>query len=69
MVVAEVEPGSPASEAGLQPGDVIRQVNRAPVKDVQDFSQKIEKTKGQQAAIVLLLQRRGSTLFAAVTPK
>jgi serine protease Do len=69
VVVAEVEPGSPASEAGLQPGDVIRQVNRAPVKDVQDFSQKIEKTKGQQAAIVLLLQRRGSTLFAAVTPK
>jgi len=30
-VVAEVQPDSPAAKAGLQPGDVIVEVNRKPV--------------------------------------
>jgi len=41
VVVTEIEPGSPASDAGIQTGDVIREVNRKPVKDVEDFVQKI----------------------------
>ena len=47
VVVTQVEPGSPAAEAGIQTGDVIREVNRKPVKDVEDFVQKLEKAKEQ----------------------
>ena len=68
VVVAGVEPGSPAADAGIQAGDVIREVNRKPVKDVQDFVQKIEKTKDQNN-VLLFLQRGQNNLFAAVTVK
>ena len=68
VVVTRVEPGSPAADAGVLTGDVIQEVNRKPVKDVEDFTQKIEKAKDQDN-ILLLIQRGQSSLFAAVTPK
>jgi len=67
VVVAGVVPGSPAANADIRSGDVIQQVNRKPIKDVEDFKQKIETTKDQET-ILLLIQRGDSTLFAAVTP-
>jgi serine protease Do len=68
VVVTQVEPGSPAENAGIQTGDLIREVNRKPVKDVADFVQKVEKAKGSDN-ILLLVQRGQNNLFAAVTPK
>jgi serine protease Do len=68
VVITEVEPGSPASEAGLQTGDVIREVNRKPVKNVEDFMQKVEKAKDQDT-VLLFIQRGQNNMFAAVTPK
>jgi serine protease Do len=68
IVVSRVEPGSPAANAGIQTGDVIREVNRKPVKDVEDFVQKVEKAKVQDN-VLLLLQRGQNSLFAAVTTK
>jgi len=47
---------------------VIQQVNKKPVKDVEDFKTKIENSKDQES-ILLLIQRGDSTLFAALTPK
>ncbi len=68
VVVTQVEPGSPADDAGIRTGDVIREVNRKPVKNVEDFTQKVDKAK-EQASVLLLLQRGENSLFAAVTPK
>jgi serine protease Do len=68
VVVTGIEPGSPAANAEIQTGDVIREVNRKPIKDVDDFVQKIEKAKDQDN-ILLFLQRGQNNLFAAVTPK
>jgi serine protease Do len=68
VVITQVEPGSPASEAGLQTGDVIREVDRKPVKDVDDFVRKVEEARGQDT-VLLFIQRGQNSLFAAVTPK
>ena len=68
VVVTQVEPGSPASDAGIQAGDVIGEVNRKPVKNAEDFIQKVEKAKDQDN-VLLLIQRGQNTLFAAVTTK
>ena len=68
MVITRVEPGSPAESAGLQTGDVIQEVNRKPVKDVGDFTKKVEKAKDEDN-VLLLVQRGENRLFAAVTPK
>jgi len=68
VVVTRVEPGSAAAEAGIQTGDVIQEVNRKPVKNVDDFIQKVEKAK-EKDNVLLLIQRGQNNLFAAVTPK
>ena len=68
IVVTQVEPGSPAANAGIQTGDVIQQVNRKPVKNVEDFVQKVEKATDKDN-VLLLIQRGQNRLFAAVTPK
>jgi serine protease Do len=67
VVVASVVPGSPAAKADIRSGDVIQQINKKPVKDVEDFKQKIEKAKDQET-LLLLIQRGDSSLFAALTP-
>jgi serine protease Do len=68
VVVTGVEPGSAAADAGIQTGDVIREVNRKPVRDVEDFSQKIAQARNQDT-ILLLIQRGENSLFAAITSK
>jgi serine protease Do len=67
ILVASVVPGSPAAKADIRSGDVIQQINKKPVKDVEDFKQKIESAKDQET-ILLLIQRGENTLFAALTP-
>ena len=37
VVVTRIDPDSPAERAGLQTGDIIREINRKPVKNVEDF--------------------------------
>ncbi len=68
VVVTQVEPDTPADKAGIQTGDVIREVNRKPVKDANDLVEKIEQAKDQNS-ILLLVQRGQNNMFAAVTPK
>jgi len=68
VVVAGVEPGSPASDAGIQPGDVIQGVNQKPVRDVDDFAAQIKKA-GKQDNILLLIKRGRNNLFAALSQK
>ena len=68
VVVAGVEPGSPASDVGIQPGDVIQGVNQKPVKDVDDFVVKIEKA-GKQENVLLLIKRGNNNLYAALEQK
>ena len=67
VVVAEVESGGAADEASIQEGDVIREVNRQEIKNVNDFVKKIEKAK-DQGRILLLIQRGQNSLFVTVSP-
>ncbi|MFW5875514.1 MAG: Do family serine endopeptidase [Myxococcota bacterium] len=62
VVVAEVEQGSPAMEAGIREGDVIVEVDRKPVSSVEDFTRRLGHARGQ----VLLRIQRGSVAFFAV---
>lgn len=62
VVVVQVEDGSSAAEAGLKAGDVILEIDQAPVKDVKDFNRKIEAYKAGDT-ILVLAKRRGATVF------
>ena len=65
VVVADIDPSSHAADAGLREGDVIQQVNRQPVKSVQDFNRAMASAKKDDPTL-LLVNREGNTLFVAV---
>jgi len=65
VVVAAVDPSSHAADAGLRAGDVIQQVNRQPVKSVQDFDHAMASAQKDDPTL-LLVNREGNTLFVAV---
>lgn len=67
-VVVRVEPGSAASSAGIQRGDVIREANRKPVRNANDFMRILEEAKPGEG-ILLLVQRGENSMYVAVTPK
>ncbi|HVI92644.1 MAG TPA: Do family serine endopeptidase [Anaeromyxobacter sp.] len=65
VVVTEVADGGPAQRAGIRPGDVILELNQAPVKRSQDIAGEIKKLK--EGDIALLRVRRGDqAIFVAV---
>jgi len=68
VVVTGVEPGSAADEASIQEGDVIREVNRQTVNNVDDFIKKIDQARGQKS-ILLLIARGQNSLFVTVSPR
>jgi len=45
VIIAEVTRGSPAAEAGLQPGMLVLEVNRKEVNSVKEFEQATGKGK------------------------
>ena len=61
--VKDVEPGSPARQIGLRPGDVIVAVNRERVRSLDDFKQAVNATRG---ALALRIVRGNAQLFIVV---
>ena len=60
-VVARVQPGSPADNAGLSAGDVIQSVNRKPVKSAAEVKDALSKIPNGEDALVLIWSQGGST--------
>ena len=60
-VVEDVQPGSPADNAGLQRGDVIMEVNRHSVKSASEVAQALSGVASGQDALVLVWSNGGST--------
>lgn len=64
VVIESVDPNGPAAQAGLQPGDVIEQVNRQNVRTPQDVQSALQRGNGGTA--LLLIQRGNQTIFLTV---
>jgi serine protease Do len=68
VVVSSVEPNSPAAEKGLQPGDVIEEVNQQAVTAPGDVSKAIDALKkgGKKSALLLVANGAGDVRFVAL---
>jgi serine protease Do len=68
IVVSAVEPGSAADEAGIRRGDVIVEIDRKPIRNLEEYKKSIASVRKGKG--VLFLVRRGeSTLFLALRPQ
>ena len=66
LVVQEVTPDGRAAGAGVQAGDVIQEVNRQPVKSVDELRAAVRRTSDRP--VLLLVNRQGRDLFLTVRP-
>jgi len=64
VAVDEVDPNGPAAQAGIEPGDVIQEVNRQPVRTPQDLQNAL-RSSGNRTP-VLLINRGGRSIFVPV---
>jgi serine protease Do len=62
VVVTAVEPDSGAEKAGVMRGDVIREINRQPVKSLKDF-ERVSSGLKKGENVLILIDRRGSAVF------
>jgi serine protease Do len=65
VLVSSVTAGSPADEAGLRRGDLIKEVNRTEVSTVQEFKRLVSRLQSGDS-LALLVRRGQSTFYAAV---
>jgi len=61
VVVENVRPGSPADDAGIQPGDVIAEVNRQPAESASQFVDEVHKVPNGQDLLVLVWSKGGAS--------
>lgn len=65
VIVAEVQSGSPADDVGIQPQDIVVQVNRVKINSMKDYTREISKAIGKKS-VTLLIKRGNSSFFVAL---
>lgn len=68
IIVTHVKPDSPASKAGINRGDIIKEINRTEIRNLQDYKDAIKKA-GKNKTILLLIQRGSGTFYTAIKIK
>ncbi len=65
-IVGKIMENSPAQTAGIQPGDIIKEVNAVEIESFEDISRIISSGKGEK--LDMILEREGQRLAITVTP-
>ena len=66
LFVEDVNPDGRAAAAGMQPGDIIQEVNRQAVRSVDDLRSALKKSSDKPTLV--LINRQGNDLFLTVRP-
>jgi serine protease Do len=65
VVVVDVFPNSLAEGAGIQAGDVIKEINKNPVRSLKDYEALIEKVS-KDKPILFLIRRGNQALYVSI---
>jgi serine protease Do len=66
VVITDVQQGSPAAEAGLRQGDVIKEIQREPVKNMSDYNRLASKVESKKGGALMLVERSGHTFYTTL---
>jgi serine protease Do len=68
VVVTGIDDSSPLAELGIQPGDVIQQINQQPVTTPKQAEAKLKEAQaGKGQNLLLLINRRGTNQYLALS--
>ena len=67
VVISDIQENSPAAAAGLRQGDLITEVNRTAIKNLNDYQLAVQKVK-KGDNLLLLIQRGGGSFYVVLTP-
>ncbi|MGH7225367.1 MAG: DegQ family serine endoprotease [Gemmataceae bacterium] len=68
VAVTHVTPDSPAADAGLQPGDVLLEMNHQKIESLDDFAAQAKQIKQAKKTALLLVERGGVTIYMVIKP-
>jgi serine protease Do len=64
VVITNLEKGNPAYNAGLQVGDIIRQIGDKSIQNVEDYENTMRKIK-DKGKLIMLIEREGSLYYVS----
>jgi serine protease Do len=67
VVVQSVRPASPAEDAGIQPGDIIMEVNRKPADSAEKFASEVHNNQSGKD-LLLLIWSKGNASYRTIHP-
>jgi serine protease Do len=67
-IVSDIDRNSPAANGGVQPGDVILEVNRRKVANVSQITRELQSVPSGQP-VFMLVWRDGSNVFVTMTKR
>jgi regulator of sigma E protease len=67
IVIADLVENSPAAEADIQKGDILREGNGQPIRGYEDLRSIIDPSEGRP--VIFLVDRNGEQLELTVTPR
>lgn len=65
VIVTDVEEGSPADDVGIQPQDIIVQVNKVKVASMKQYTTEMNKT-AEKKSVILLVKRGKANFFVGL---
>ncbi len=68
VVVVKIEPDSPAEEAGLKKGDIVQEVDRQKIANLNEFNKAAAKVSPSDT-VLLFVNRGGKKFYVALSPQ
>jgi Do/DeqQ family serine protease len=69
VLVVNVEAGSPAYDAGIRPGDLVKKIGSRAISSLRDYSDARRSLQKERKAMVFQVRRGDRTTFIAVKPE
>jgi len=62
VIVTDVQSGSPAEEAGVRAGDIVKEINRQSIESVRDYTEALKKVPKDGAVNFFIFRKNAGFL-------